>query len=41
MGLGGGGGIKDQKPKKSLKKEFKTGYIKLPMHIRHIIYDKD
>ena len=29
----GGGYIKDQKPKKGLKKEFKTGCIKLPMQL--------
>jgi hypothetical protein len=29
----GGGHIKDQQPKKGLKKEFKTGSIKLPMQL--------
>jgi hypothetical protein len=30
---GGGGGVTDQKPKKGLKEELKTGDIKLPMSL--------
>jgi hypothetical protein len=33
VGGGGGGGLSFQKPKKYLKKELKTGDIKLPMFL--------